>query len=95
MKEDETSEGQSTVGSHAFSPTADVIFYDLCGKSVQVVGYDMVSGVMRPRLDLRMLDDNEWQRSALEQAHQFFFRDFNRVADNDEEALAHHRRLAG
>ena len=94
MRED-TDEGKSSQSGHAFSPATDVIFYDLYGKPVLVEGYDMVSGVMRPRLDLRMLDDNEWQRSAIEQAHQFFFRDFNRVADNDEEALAHHRRLAG
>ena len=54
-----------------------------------------VGGVMKPRLDLQMLDDNAWQRAAIEQAHQLFFRDFHRVADNDEEAIAHHRRLAG
>lgn len=94
MREDDDSEGKSQAG-HAFSPVTDVIFYDLCGKSVQVAGYDSIGGVMRPRLDLHMLDDNEWQRAAIEQAHQFFFRDFHRVADNDEEALAHHRRLAG
>ena len=41
------------------------------------------------------LDDNAWQKAAIEQAHQLFFRDFHRVADNDEEAIAHHRRLAG
>ena len=95
MKEDDTSEGQQAPASHSFSPAPDVIFYDLCGKSVRVAGYDSVGGVMRPRLDLHMLDDNEWQRAAIEQAHQLFHRDFHRVADNDEEALAHHRRLAG
>ena len=95
MREDDTGEGKASYAGHAFSPTADVIFYDLYGKQVPVVGHDLVGGVMRPRLDLHMLDDNEWQRAAIEQAHQLFYRDFHRVADNDEEALAHHRRLAG
>ena len=95
MKEDDTSEGQQVPASHSFSPAPDVIFYDLYGKPVPVAGYDSVHGVPKPRLDLHILDDNEWQRAAIEQAHLFFFRDFNRAADNDEEALAHHRRLAG
>ena len=95
MKEDETSDGKPQAAGHSFSPSADVIFYDLYGKPIKVVGYDLVGGVMKPRLDLQMLDDNAWQKAAIEQAHQLFFRDFHRVADNDEEAIAHHRRLAG
>jgi hypothetical protein len=94
MRED-TDEGKSSQSGHAFSPATDVIFYDLYGKPVLVEGYDMVSGIMRPRLSLQMLDDLSWHRAALEQAHQFFLRDFQRVADNDDEALAHLRGLAG
>lgn len=95
MREEDTGEGKSSSAGHAFYPSTDVIFYDLYGQSVPVVGHDSVGGVMRPRLGLQMLDDSTWKKAAIEQAHQLFYRDFHRVADNDEEALAHHRRLAG
>ena len=80
--------------SHEFRPAQPGETFSLYGKQVPIVGYDVVNGVSLPRLGLRMMSDEEWQRGALQQAHEYFLRDHGRPAVNDEEARTYHRRLA-
>ena len=80
--------------THTFLPSTGGETYDLYGTKVPVLGYDVVGGVAKPRLGLRMMIDEEWQRSALQQAHEYFLRDHGRSAADDAEARAYHRRLA-
>ena len=79
--------------THTFLPAADGATYDLYGKKVPILGYDVVGGVAKPRLGLKMMSDEEWQRSAIRQAHERFVKAFGRAAADDREALAYTRRL--
>lgn len=80
--------------NYEFRPAQPGETFDLYGKQVPILGYDVVSGIPKPRLGLKMMSDEEWQRSALRQAHEYFLRDHGRSAVDDAEACAYHRHLA-
>lgn len=79
---------------HKFLPSAPGDTYTVQGHTFTVAGYDCIGGVRYPRLDIHMMSDEDWNRSALKNAIENYQKAFGRPPESDEEALAYNRWLA-